>query len=360
MTGLATFLSGCVPTYEQIGVWGAVILTVLRFIQGVGVGGEWGGSVLLSMEWAQRTKIAVSSRRGRNLAVPAGLFLANLAVLAFSAISGDQFLAWGWRVPFLLSIIMVGIGLWIRLGILETPTFRRLLAEERVERAPVARGHQAPPEGGHPHGARAHGEAGARLCLYRLRLHLWHASCCSLTRSPAHGAADRARSAFFTIPFFGLSVGSHRAQAHLHLIGAVATGLFGFVYFALLNTAVPDWIFFAHRCSLLLPHDMMYGPQAALIAECFHPAAALQRRLARLSSSPRSFAGGPAPLIATALLAAIGLGLCHRVLHPRLRRSSASSRRPSCRATVIWTLRGITPELPAARPVPSFSLPLGS
>src|SRR5215469_16179702 len=136
LTGLSTFAVGFVPGYAEIGIWGAVILTLLRLIQGIGVGGEWGGAVLLSMEWAR-----TSAHRGfiaswPQWGGPAGLFLANLAVLAFSEISGDQFLAWGWRVPFWLSIIMVGVGLYIRLGILETPTFSRLLAENRIERAP--------------------------------------------------------------------------------------------------------------------------------------------------------------------------------------------------------------------------------
>lgn len=112
ITGLATFAVAFVPTYESIGIWGAVILTVVRFIQGIGVGGEWGGSVLLSMEWAR-----TNSHRGfiaswPQLGGPAGLLLANLAVLAFSALSGDQFYVWGWRIPFLLSIVMVGVGLW--------------------------------------------------------------------------------------------------------------------------------------------------------------------------------------------------------------------------------------------------------
>src|SRR5689334_7374736 len=131
LMGLATFAVAFVPTYESIGIWGAVILTVLRFIQGVGVGGEWGGSVLLSMEWAR-----THSHRGfiaswPQFGVPAGLFLANLAVFASSAIAGDQFLTWGWRIPFVLSIILVAIGLYIRLGILETPAFVRLVAENK-------------------------------------------------------------------------------------------------------------------------------------------------------------------------------------------------------------------------------------
>ena len=137
LTGLATAAVGIVPTYESIGIWGAVILTVIRFIQGVGVGGEWGGSVLLAMEWARTNKHRGFITSWPQLGGPAGLLLANIAVLVFSRISGDQFLVWGWRIPFLLSLVMIAIGLYIRLGIMETPVFRRIVAEERVERAPA-------------------------------------------------------------------------------------------------------------------------------------------------------------------------------------------------------------------------------
>ena len=116
---------------------GCGTLTLLRFIQGIGVGGEWGGSVLMSMEWtktnAHRGFVAAWPQFG----VPAGLFLANLAVLAFSRISGAHFLVWGWRIPFLLSIVLVAFGLYIRLRVLETPVFSRLVSENKIERAPL-------------------------------------------------------------------------------------------------------------------------------------------------------------------------------------------------------------------------------
>src|SRR5438552_14203184 len=108
LMGSATFLVALVPGYAHIGIWGAIILTVLRFIQGIGVGGEWGGSVLLSMEWAQSTGHRGFIASWPQFGVPCGLFLANLAFLAFNAISGDEFLTWGWRIPFFLSIILVG------------------------------------------------------------------------------------------------------------------------------------------------------------------------------------------------------------------------------------------------------------
>ena len=135
--GLATFAIAFVPTYASIGIWGAVLLTVLRMLQGIGVGGEWGGSVLLAMEWSrthgQRGLVASWPQFG----VPCGLLLSNFAVLAFSSWAGADFLTWGWRIPFALSIILVGVGLWIRLGILETPVFQKLLDTNKIEKAPI-------------------------------------------------------------------------------------------------------------------------------------------------------------------------------------------------------------------------------
>src|SRR5215470_16725543 len=103
LMGIATFLVALVPTYATIGIWGAVLLTVLRFIQGVGVGGEWGGSVLLAMEWTRTNRHRGFLASWPQFGVPAGLFLANLAVLAFGQMSGTAFLDWGWRIPFVLS-----------------------------------------------------------------------------------------------------------------------------------------------------------------------------------------------------------------------------------------------------------------
>src|SRR5215468_968132 len=137
ISGIATVAVGLVPTYASIGIWGPVLLTVIRLIQGIGVGGEWGGSVLLAMEWAQTNQNRGFIASWPQFGAPAGFFLANLAVLMFSWLSGDQFLTWGWRVPFLISIVMVGVGLWIRLSILETPIFAGLVAERRIERTPI-------------------------------------------------------------------------------------------------------------------------------------------------------------------------------------------------------------------------------
>src|ERR1700761_2311424 len=105
--GIATFLIAFVPPYQTIGIWGAVILTVLRVMQGIGVGGQWGGSVLIAMEWARSHGSRGLVASWPQFGVPAGLFLANLVILAFSGLSGEAFMSWGWRVPFLLSILLV-------------------------------------------------------------------------------------------------------------------------------------------------------------------------------------------------------------------------------------------------------------
>jgi MFS family permease len=305
ITGLATFAVGFVPGYASIGIWGAVILTIIRFIQGVGVGGEWGGSVLLSMEWAR-----TSAHRGfitswPQWGGPAGLLLANLAVLVFSAISGDQFLVWGWRIPFMLSIVMVGVGLYIRLGILETPVFRRIVAEERVERAPVLEVIKRQPKQVILSAFLRMAEQGPAYIylafVFAYGTQVLHTSRNFLLTSLIVAGLV----SFVTIPVAG-ALSDRFGRKRIYLIGSVATGIFGFIYFAMLNTMVPAWIFFGIILSFV-PHDLMYGPQAALIAESFTP------RL-RYSGSSVGYqlasiiAGGPAPLIAAALLAATGSG----------------------------------------------------
>ncbi|MBA2513329.1 MAG: MHS family MFS transporter, partial [Solirubrobacterales bacterium] len=135
--GIATFLIGLLPTHETIGIWAPVLLVVLRLIQGFGVGGEWGGAVLMAVEHSPR------NRRGfygswPQMGVPAGLLLSTAIFSIFSRFTTDaQFLAWGWRVPFLLSIILIGVGLFIRLALLETPAFRQVQETGTQARMPI-------------------------------------------------------------------------------------------------------------------------------------------------------------------------------------------------------------------------------
>src|SRR3982751_5304411 len=295
LMGIATFAVALVPTYESIGIWGAVILTVLRFIQGVGVGGEWGGSVLMSMEWARGNHSRGLIASWPQFGVPCGLFLANLAVLAFSQMSGEQFLSWGWRIPFAVSLILVGVGLYIRLGILETPVFAKLLAERQVDRTPMLTVIKR-----HPKeillSAFARMAEQAPFYIFTAFVFSYGIETLHVSRNFLLTAVLSASIlSFFSIPFFG-HVSDRIGRKTMYMIGAIVTGVFGFIYFGMLNTGGAAIIFVAIILSLV-PHDMMYGPQAALIAESFpgrlrYSGSSLGYQLASV------IAGGPAPLIA--------------------------------------------------------------
>jgi metabolite-proton symporter len=303
--GIATFLIAFVPTYASIGIWGAVILTVLRMIQGIGVGGEWGGSVLIAMEWARTHNSRGFVASWPQFGVPCGLFLSNLAVLFFSYLSGDQFNVWGWRLPFALSIVLVGVGLWIRLGILETPVFQELVKSNKVEKTPIVEVFRRQPKEIILSAFARMGEQ-APFYIFTAFVFAYGVQTLKMPRELILWAVLAASClSFITIPLSG-HISDRIGRKKMYMIGAVVTGIFGFIYFGMIGTAVPALVFIAILLSLI-PHDMMYGPQAALIAEAFTP------RL-RYSGSSLGYqlasiiAGGPAPLIATALLAAYHSG----------------------------------------------------
>src|ERR1700730_11857606 len=244
LMGIATFLVALVPTYDSIGIWGAVILTVLRFVQGIGVGGEWGGSVLMSMEWARTDSSRGFIASWPQFGVPCGLFLANLAFLAFSQLAGDQFITWGWRIPFALSIVLVGIGLYIRLGILETPVFSKLLAEKKIERQPmlsvIVR---------HPKeiilSAFARLAEQAPFYIFTAFVFSYGIGTLKVSRDFLLYAVMAASVlSFVSIPLSG-HISDLIGRKKIYLIGAVTVGVFGFVYFALLNTGSLTLIFIA-------------------------------------------------------------------------------------------------------------------
>jgi MFS family permease len=305
LTGLSTFAVGFVPGYASIGIWGAVILTAVRFIQGLGIGGEWGGATLIAMEWARTNAHRGFITSWPQWGGPMGLFLANLAVLAFSAISGDHFLTWGWRVPFWLSIVMVGVGMYIRLGILETPVFSRILEQRRIERTPVIEVIKRQPKQIILTALCRMAEQGP-FYVYAAFVFVYGTKVSGASRDFLLTAVLAATVlSGITTPLAG-HISDRIGRKRMYLIGAVTTGVFAFIYFTMMNSMLPGLIFLAIVLSFV-PHDLMYGPQAALIAECF------TARL-RYSGSSLGFhlssviAGGPAPLIATALFAAFHSG----------------------------------------------------
>lgn len=294
LMGLSTVAIGLIPTHASIGIWGGVLLVLMRLLQGIGVGGEWGGAVLLAMEWSD------DKRRGLmaswpQFGVAVGLVLANAALALIAWLAGEQFLQWGWRMPFLFSIVLVAIGFWIRLGVEESPEFTRLQRDQQVEAQPVrtvlrehggtvlltalARsGQQAPfyvfTAFILDYGTRILGQDRQTMLTMVMA-----ASCLML----------------MSVPFWA-HVSDRIGRRRMMLIGAAAMIPFPFIYFSLLDTGVV-WLM-ALAIMLSLPvHDMQYGPQAAFIAESFpanvrYSGASLGYQLASITS------GGPAPLMA--------------------------------------------------------------
>jgi MFS family permease len=203
-------------------------------------------------------------------------------------------------VPFFLSILLIAVGLYIRLGILETPTFAKLVAENKVEKTPMIEALRRHPKEILLSAFARMGEQ-APFYIFTAFVFTYGTTVLGVSRDLILGAVlAGSLLSFFTIPFSG-HLSDRIGRKRMYMLGAAVTGVFGFLYFAMLNTTVPALIFIAIVLSLI-PHDMMYGPQAALIAECFtgrlrYSGASLGYQLASL------IAGGPAPLIAAALFA---------------------------------------------------------
>src|SRR6202161_321757 len=235
--GLATFAIAFVPTYSEIGIWGAVLLTVLRALQGIGVGGEWGGSILLSMEWSRTQNQRGLVASWPEFGVPCGLLLSTLAVITFSAWSGDQFLVWGWRVPFALSIILVGIGLWIRLGILETSVFQKLLDTDKIEKAPILEVIKKQPREIILSALLRMSEQ-APFYIFTAFVFSYAVGTLKMDRNFILTAVMVAACvSFFTIPLSG-HISDRIGRRKMFLIGAAVIGVFGFFFFWLFGYGI--------------------------------------------------------------------------------------------------------------------------
>jgi MFS family permease len=298
LMGVGTFLIGCLPTHANIGFMAPVLLTLLRLIQGIGVGGEWGGSVLLSMEWGS------AKRRGfmaswPQLGVPLGLLASTGMVKLMSNVSGDSFETWGWRVPFLLSAVLVGVGLYVRLRVMDSPDFTVVKKEKAVVKAPVLQVIKTQPREILTSAFVRMSEQ-APFYLFITFVLAYGTKKVGFTKDELlTDTMVAAGLGLLSVPFFGY-LSDLIGRRLMYGIGIVSTAIFAFPYFGLLNTKVAGMALLAIVVSLLV-HDMQYGPQAALIAENFgtnvrYSGAGLGYQLASV------IAGGPAPLIATWIL----------------------------------------------------------
>ena len=296
--GISTMVVGLLPTYESIGIWGAVLLTLLRGLQGIAVGGEWSGSVLMAGEWAPQGRRGFATSFAQ-MGSPLGSIMANSALAFMStALDEEAFFAWGWRVPFLASLVLILIGLWVRLGTLESPVFTAIKAERKIVRAPVVEvlksswrevlmtmllrtGQLAP------------------FYITTTYILSYGTQVLALDRTDLLNAVSiRAVGSLAVLPLAGY-LSDLYGRKRIIGIGCVGTGLWVFALFALLNTRAMPLVILGLFIDGIL-QDLQYGPQAAIIADNFpasrrYTGSGLGYHLAAIT------AGGPAPAVAAYL-----------------------------------------------------------
>ncbi|BEP44293.1 MFS transporter [Variovorax sp. 375MFSha3.1] len=301
--GVSTGLMGLLPTYASWGIWAPVALVALRFVQGVALGGEWAGAVLLSMEHGK------PDERGRNASFTqvgpsCGTLIGTGFIAAVSAwLSPEDFQNWGWRIPFISSVALVLFGLWLRRGVDETPVFREMEEKKATAKTPIK-------EVLTQHWRRLLVAGGSRIgsdVLYALVvvftltyvttvLHLSRPLALTATMIGAAGNA-------IAVPWFG-SLSDRIGRRPVYIAGALLGMVWAFVFFVLMDSAHPVAICAAVVVGLLI-HAMMYGPQAAFVTEQFpgrvrYAGASLAYTLAGI------LGGGFAPLIIASLFKSWG------------------------------------------------------
>jgi MFS transporter, MHS family, shikimate and dehydroshikimate transport protein len=305
LMGVATALIGLLPTYDQIGVWAPALLIVLRIAQGFAVGGEWGGAVLMAVEHSPK------GRRGfygswPQVGVPVGLLLSTGVFALISALPEDALFSWGWRVAFLLSILLVGVGLYVRLAMTEPPEFTEIKRTSSESKAPILDAlRQHPKNVVLAMGARI-AENGA-FYLYTVFI-LTYATLPQIgfsRQSVLYAIALAAAVEIIAIPTYGW-LSDKLGRRPVYLFGAIFTGLFAFPFFWLVETSQASLMTLAIVVALVGGHSAMYGPQASFFSELFgtrvrYSGASLGYQLASV------IAGGLSPLIAANLLNRTGV-----------------------------------------------------
>lgn len=301
--GVATTAIGLLPMYQTIGIAAPILLALLRVLQGIGIGGEWGGAVLLTVEHAPaRARGFYGSWPQMGVAI--GLLLSTLVFRRAYRLPEATFLAWGWRVPFLVSFVLLAVGLWIRHRLAESPVFAKLKRRQAEARMPVVelfRHHKKP----------LLVAMGAKLAenglfyVFTAFSLTYVATQLNLDRDVAlSGLLVASAVSLVAVPAWG-AISDRVGRRPVYLFGAVAGGVFAFPFFRLLDTGRPALIWLALVLAVSLAHDAMYAPQASFFAELFdtrvrYSGASLAAQMGSV------FSGGLSPLIATALLVRFG------------------------------------------------------
>lgn len=306
--GISTALIGLLPGSATWGDAAPIILILLRVCHGIAVGGEWSGSVLLSMEWGDQKRRGLMGRWPQ-FRVAIGLILSTGLMSLFNGIMGkDAFIAWGFRIPFLLSLVLVAIGLYLRLKIMETPQFSKVVAEQTTTTAPLMQVIRRFPK---EIILSALLRMSEQMPFYVVTAFVLS---CMTSGSNGHdytynfvliGTLIAAGVEFVLVPLLGL-YSNTIGRKKIYAWGAAIMGVWGFIYFALLDSGI-TWLAFVALCLGLVPHAMQYGPQASIIAESFptnlrYTGAGLGYQLSSI------IAGGPTALIATWLIHQFGTG----------------------------------------------------
>ncbi len=301
--GLASSLIGVLPTYRDIGPAAAVLLTLLRLVQGFAVGGEWGGAVLLAGEHGDYR------RRGfwagwPQMGVPAGNLLAAGVLAVMTAMqSKADFLAWGWRIPFLLSAVLVAVGWWVRTRVEESPAFAAVVRSGARSSAPALEAIRERPGGIAVGAGLRFGENVSFYILTALSL-TYATETAHLDRSAALNAVlIGAAAECLTLPLFAI-LSDRIGRRPVYAAGALGMAAWSVPFFAMIDHGGPVGVALAVTVGLVL-HGAMYGPQAAFIAELFptrlrYSGASIAYQLTSI------IAGSLAPIIALSLLRAFG------------------------------------------------------
>ena len=303
MMGIATFLVGVMPTFESIGLLAPILLVLLRVVQGLGVGGEWGGAALMAVEYAPE------NRRGYygswpQMGVPAGLLLATGVFGAVSFLPNEQFLSWGWRIPFLLSIILVGVGLFIRLRLLETPSFSEVQESHTEAQMPIMDVFRNYPKNVLlAIGVRVASDGG--FYVFTVFILDYATRTLGLPRSTILlGVMLGSAIELFTLPVSGV-ISDRIGRRPVYLAGTVLLLIIAYPYFLMIETGSTILVVLASVIALSIAHASVYGPMSAYFAELFstrvrYSGVSIGYQLASI------IGGGAGPLISIYLVGATG------------------------------------------------------
>jgi MHS family shikimate/dehydroshikimate transporter-like MFS transporter len=301
--GIATFLIGCLPTYASVGIWAPVMLLVLRIFQGIGIGGEWGGAVLMAVEHSP------AGRRGfygswPQIGVPAGLLLSSGMVYLLSYLPEADFFSWGWRIAFLISAVLVAVGLYIRLKIMETPAFTRIQETNKVAHVPFF-------ELIRTHGKNTLLGLGARYIegvtfnIFGVFVVGYLAGTLGLPRQTAlSGVMIASAIMIIMLPIYG-TLSDRVGRRRMFAIAGLLIGILSFPSFWLMQTKEPLLIWLAIAIPFAIVYPAVYGPQAALFSELFDTRVRYTG-ISFVYQFSGIYASGLTPIIATALLPAGG------------------------------------------------------